>query len=113
MKRKDNMKYALVTGGSRGLGKAICVKLAQMGLIQSTQRQNAANASATASTFSFSSAVKGLGLNLKMAFMSNPVGISVMALSTIFGVVTSKISEYNEKVKETRQANIDAATSAK
>ena len=32
MKRKDNMKYALVTGGSRGLGKAICVKLAQMGL---------------------------------------------------------------------------------
>lgn len=31
-KRKDNMKYALVTGGSRGLGKAICVKLAQMGL---------------------------------------------------------------------------------
>ena len=26
------MKYALVTGGSRGLGKAICVKLAQMGI---------------------------------------------------------------------------------
>lgn len=25
------MKYALVTGGSRGIGKAVCVKLAQMG----------------------------------------------------------------------------------
>ena len=26
------MKYALVTGGSRGLGRAICYKLSQMGI---------------------------------------------------------------------------------
>ena len=38
------MKYALVTGGSRGLGRAVCLKLAQMGLpvIVNFQRNRAA-----------------------------------------------------------------------
>ncbi|PCJ83288.1 MAG: 3-oxoacyl-ACP reductase FabG [Flavobacteriales bacterium] len=40
------MKYALVTGGSRGIGRAICVKLAEMGynvLINYQSNENAAN----------------------------------------------------------------------
>jgi 3-oxoacyl-[acyl-carrier protein] reductase len=40
------MKYALVTGGSRGIGKSVCVKLAEMGyhvLINFVQDADAAN----------------------------------------------------------------------
>ena len=41
---KNSMKYALVTGGSRGLGRAICLKLAQMGIPVLINYQNNAEA---------------------------------------------------------------------
>ena len=95
----------------RGLTKAQAqAKLAQMGLTKTTNAQTVANGAAKASTFSLTEAVKGLGASMKLAFMSNPIMISIMALSTIIGVVSSKVTEYNEKVRETRQANMDAAT---
>lgn len=87
-------------------------KLAQLGLIQTTNAQNVANNTAAGSTFKLSAAVKGFGLNLKAAFMTNPVGITIMALSVAFGAISTKIQKYNQELEEARQKNIEAADSA-
>ena len=43
------MKYALVTGGSRGIGRAICIKLAEQGYnILINYKSNEAEANKTA-----------------------------------------------------------------
>lgn len=79
-------------------------KLAQMGLTRSTNAQAVANAAATTSTFSLTAALTGFGMTLKAIFLSNPVGISIMALSMIIGVVSSKMKENAEKANESKQA---------
>lgn len=106
----DRIAILRTTGLTKAQAQA---KLSQMSLTQSTKAQTVAQNSATASTFSLTAAVKGFGVSLKAVFMSNPVGISIMALSTVIGAVTSKISEHNEAVREARQANMDAASSIK
>ena len=87
-------------------------RLAQLGLIKTTETQTTAQGAATASTFSLSAAIKGLGVSIKTAIMTNPVGIAIMAISTAIGVATSLISKYNQQLEETRQKNIEAATTA-
>lgn len=87
-------------------------RLAQLGLIKTTETQATAQGAATASTFSLSAAIKGLGVSIKTAIMTNPVGIAIMAISTAIGVATSLISKYNQQLEETRQKNIEAATTA-
>lgn len=87
-------------------------RLSQLGLTQATVEQTAANGAATASTFSFSAAIKGLGVSIKTAIMSNPITFAIMAISTAIGVATSAISKYNQQLEETRRANINAATTA-
>ena len=87
-------------------------RLAQLGLIQTTETQTVVQGAATASTFSFSAAIKGLGASIKATFMSNPVGIIIMGISTAIGVATSAISKYNQQLEETRRANIESATTA-
>lgn len=87
-------------------------RLAQLGLIKTTETQATAQGAATASTFSLSAAIKGLGVSIKTAIMANPVGIAIMAISTAIGAATSLISKYNQQLEETRQKNIEAATTA-
>lgn len=98
----------------RGLSKAQAqAKLAQMGLTQTTNAQTAANGAATASTFSLKAAVTGLGASIKMAFLSNPVGIAIMAVSTAIGFVSSAISKHNQAVEEARQKAIELTNAYK
>ena len=107
----DSDKIAILR--TTGLTKAQAqAKLAQMGLTQSTQAQTTANASATASTFSLTAAVKGFGASLKAAFMSNPIGITIMAISTAVGAISSAVSTANQKADEARQKAKDAADTA-
>ncbi len=110
-----------------GLEEAqIQAKLAEMGLTQATNAQTAANGAATASTnaqtaaqiaattstFSLKAAVTGLGASLKAAFMSNPIGIIIMGISTVIGIATSAFSKYKQGIEETRQKTKEAAETA-
>ncbi len=95
----DKVRILQATGLSKSQANA---KLAQMGLTQVTQAQTAANAGATASTFSLSAAVKGFGASLKAAFLSNPIGISIMAISMAVGAISSAVSSANQEVEEAR-----------
>ena len=109
LSESDRIAILRTTGLTKAQAQA---KLAQMGLTQSTNAQTAANGAATASTFSLTAAVKGFGASLKAAFMSNPVGIAIMALSTVIGMVTSAIDSANQEAEEARQKAKDAADTA-
>ncbi len=99
----DRIAILRATGLSKAQSQA---KLTQLGLTQSTKAQTKAQQMATTSTFSLSAAVKGLGVSLKAAFMSNPITISIMAISTAIGVATSKFDEYKQSQEEARQTAV-------
>lgn len=105
----DRIAILRTTGLTKAQAQA---KLAQMGLVQSTKAQTTAQKTATASTFSLTAAVKGFGASLKAAFLSNPIGIAIMAISTAFGAITSAIDSANQKAEEARQKAKDAADTA-
>ena len=83
-------------------------RLAQLGLIQTTETQTVAQGAATASTFSLSAAIKGLGASIKAAFMANPIGVTIIGISLAFSVISTVISKYKESVVEADEATKEA-----
>ena len=95
------------------------LKLEKMGLLSVTKSQTAANVAEAATTgtlknamLSLKTVAKEVGVTIKGMFASNPIGMGLMLISTIISVATTAISKANEKLEETRRANIDAATTA-
>lgn len=97
----------------QGMTKEMALqKLAEMNLTQATNAQTAANTASTASTFSLKAAMTGLGATLKSVFLSNPVGIALIAISIGVSAVTSAVSNHNQKMEEARQKAKEAADTA-
>jgi len=97
----------------QGMTKEMALqKLAEINLTQATNAQTTANVAQTASTFSLKSALTGLGATIKSVFLSNPVGIALMAISIGVSAVTSAISNHNQKVEEMRQKAKETAEEA-
>lgn len=95
------------------------LKLEKMGLTTATNAQSVANTTEAATTgtlknamLSLKASAIGTGNALKAAFLSNPIGVALTAITTAISVGTTLISKHNEKLEETRQKNIEAATTA-
>lgn len=95
------------------------LKLEKMGLTTATNAQSVANTTEAATTgtlknamLSLKASAIGTGNALKAAFLSNPIGVALTAITTAISVGTTLISKHNEKLEETRQKNIESATTA-
>ncbi len=95
------------------------LKLEKMGLLSVTKSQTTANVAEAATTgtlknamLSLKATAKEAGMTIKGMFASNPIGMWFMVISTAFSVFSTAISKANEKLEETRRANIEAATAA-
>ena len=107
--QSDRIRILMMQGMTREMALQ---KLAEMNLTQTTNAQTAANVAQTASTFSLKSAMIGLGATIKSVFLSNPIGIALMAISIGVSAVTSAVSSHNQKMEELRQKAKEAADEA-
>ena len=95
------------------------LKLEKMGLLSVTKTQTAANVAEAATTgtlknamLSLKTTAKEVGVTIKGIFASNPIGIGLMLATTAISMLSTAVSKHNEKLEETRRANIESATTA-
>ena len=95
------------------------LKLEKMGLLSVTKTQTAANVAEAATTGTLKNAMLSLktvagnvGATIKGMFASNPIGMWFMVISTGVSMLSTAISKTNEKLEESRRANIESATTA-
>lgn len=115
---EDNDKIAILTKHKLTKEEAK-LKLEKMGLLSVTKSQTAANVAEAATTgtlknamLSLKATAKEVGVTIKGIFASNPIGIGLMLATTAISMLSTAISKSNEKLEETRRANIESATTA-
>lgn len=115
---EDNDKIAILTKHKLTKEEAK-LKLEKMGLLSVTKTQTAANVAEAATTgtlknamLSLKATAKEVGVTIKGIFASNPIGIGLMLVTTAISMFSTAISKHNEKLEETRRANIESATTA-
>ena len=115
---EDNDKIAILTKHKLTKEEAK-LKLEKMGLLSVTKSQTAANVAEAATTgtlknamLSLKATTKEVGVTIKGIFASNPIGIGLMLATTAISMLSTAISKSNEKLEETRRANIESATTA-
>ena len=95
------------------------LKLQKLGLLSVTKSQTTANVAEAATTgtlknamLSLKTAARDVGVTIKGMFASNPIGMGLMLVTTAISVFSTAISKANEKLEESRRANIESATTA-
>ena len=115
---EDNDKITILTK-HKLTNEEAKLKLEKLGLLSVTKTQTTANVAEAATTgtlrnamLSLKMAAKEVGATIKGMFANNPIGMGFMLATTAISVFSTAISKVNEKLEETRRANIESATTA-
>lgn len=115
---EDNDKIAILTKHKLTEEEAK-LKLEKMGLLSVTKSQTTANVAEAATTgtlknamLSLKTTAKEVGATIKGMFANNPIGMGLMLATTAISMLSTAVSKHNEKLEESRRANIESATTA-